>query len=86
MARVRLSVDVEPESRRRVRIAAARRDVTVKDWVEEMLYRALELEEDRAWLESDLSRLGEVEPYEWEEGELEQGKPVRYEPGVGVFV
>ena len=38
-------------------------------------------EEDRAWLESDLSRLSEYEPYEWAEGELEAGEPVRYVPG-----
>ena len=42
--------------------------------------------EDREWLDSDLSRLGEVEPYDWEEGELVEGKPVRYVPGVGLMV
>lgn len=30
-------------------------------------------DDDRAWLESDLSRLSEYEPYEWAEGELEAG-------------
>lgn len=86
MTRVRLSVDIEPEMRRRVRIAAASRDQSVKDWIESVLGDALEREEDRAWMESDLSRLGEVEPYEWGEGELEEGAPVRYEPGVGLMV
>ena len=40
-------------------------------------------EEERAWLEADLSRLADFEPYEWAEGELEAGEPVRYVPGVG---
>lgn len=42
--------------------------------------------EDRGWLESDLSGLGEIEPYEWQEGELEKGAPIDYEPGVGFVV
>ena len=42
--------------------------------------------EDRAWMGDDLSHLGEFEPYEWEEGELEEGVPVRYEPGVGFVI
>ena len=86
MARVRLSVDVDPEMRRRVRIAAASKDQSVKNWIEGVLEDALERQEDRAWMESDLSRLGEVEPYEWGKGELEEGEPVRYEPGVGLVV
>ncbi len=89
-----MSVDVEPELRRRVKIAAASRDQSVKEWVEDVLRRELERlrqepglsQEDRDWMERDLSRLGEFEPYEWEEGELEEGKPVRYEPGVGIVV
>lgn len=86
MARVRLSVDVDPELRRRIRMAAASRDQSVKQWLEDVLADALESEESRAWMDSDLSRLGEVEPYEWEEGELDEGEPVRYEPGVGLVV
>jgi plasmid stability protein len=86
MARVRLSVDVEPDLRRRVRIAAASKDQSVKDWIEQVLEDALEYDEERAWMESDLSRLGEFEPYEWEEGELEEGEPVSYEPGVGPVI
>lgn len=31
-------------------------------------------------------QIGEFEPYEWEEGELEEGQPVSYKPGVGVIV
>ena len=33
-----------------------------------------------------MSRLGEIEPYEWAEGELEEGVPVRYEPGRGFLI
>lgn len=42
--------------------------------------------EDLAWLNSDLSSLGAYEPYEWAEGELEEGKPVRYVPGKGLVI
>jgi type I restriction enzyme, R subunit len=55
--------------------------LAVKDEDQDLLQR-----EDRVWMEGDLSRLGEFEPYEWEEGELEEGRPVRYEPGVGVVI
>jgi hypothetical protein len=41
---------------------------------------------DQAWLDSDLSNLGAHEPYEWAEGELEQGKPVKYIPGKGFVI
>lgn len=87
MTRVRLSVDVEPELRRRVRMAAASRDQSVKEWLEEVLERELRrTSEDVAWMGGDLSRLGEFEPYGWEEGELEDETPVRYEPGAGLRV
>jgi hypothetical protein len=42
--------------------------------------------EDLAWLNSDLSNLGAYEPYEWAEGELEEGKPVTYVPGKGFVI
>lgn len=42
--------------------------------------------DDRSWLDTDASRLGEFEPYEWAEGELEKGRPVAYEPGKGFVV
>ncbi|MGK7949276.1 MAG: hypothetical protein AB4368_10865 [Xenococcaceae cyanobacterium] len=32
--------------------------------------------ENIAWLETDLSNLGEYEPYEWQPGEIEQGLPI----------
>jgi len=38
------------------------------------------------WLETDLSRLGEIEPYDWAPGEIEQGKPLRFVPGKGVVI
>ncbi len=71
MTRVRLSVDVDPELRRRVKVAAASKDQSVKGWIEDVIRRELE-RESHGWMESDLSRLGEFEPYEWEEGELEE--------------
>jgi hypothetical protein len=87
VARVRLSVDVDPELRRRVRMAAASKDQSVKEWLEDVLRRELKRSnEDIFWLESDLSRLGEFEPYEWAEGELDDETPVRYEPGRGLRV
>jgi hypothetical protein len=87
VARVRLSVDVEPELRRQVRVAAARKDQSVKEWLEDVLERELKrTDDDNAWMESDLSRLGEFEPYEWDEGELEDEAPVRREPGRGLRV
>lgn len=42
---------------------------------------------EKDWLESDLSRLEEYEPYEW--GELDPltlGKAVQYIPGIGLVV
>lgn len=42
--------------------------------------------EDRAWLESDLSRLSEFEPYDWGDAGPPIGQPVRYEPGRGPVV
>jgi hypothetical protein len=87
VTRVRLSVDVDPELRRRVRMAAASKDQSVKEWLEGVLERELErTDEDIAWMEGDLSRLGEYEPYEWAEGELEDETLVRYEPGQGLRV
>lgn len=44
-------------------------------------------QEDRDWIESDLSHLSELEPYDW--GDIEPqttGKPIHYEPGVGFIV
>ncbi len=43
-------------------------------------------EQDKVWRESDLSNLGSYEPYDWQHGELEAGKPIRYVPGVGLVI
>ena len=43
-------------------------------------------QEDIAWLETDLSNLGEYEPYEWQPAELEQGLPVEIDPEKGVVI
>lgn len=44
-ARVRLSIEVEPELRRRIKVVAARKDVTVRDFIQRALERALEEDE-----------------------------------------
>ena len=43
--RVRLSIDVDPELKRRLKIAAARQDLSIRDYVEVLLRRALEVDE-----------------------------------------
>lgn len=53
----------------------------VKRFLEFVLSRAKA--EGEAWLEADL---GEVPPYDWGPGGPPAGKPVRYEPGVGLVV
>jgi hypothetical protein len=42
--------------------------------------------EDHAWLDADLSHLGEFEPYDWGEAGPPPGQPLRYLPGVGIVV
>ena len=42
--------------------------------------------EDIAWLEADIGPSFGDEGYEWGEGELEAGHPVRYIPSVGIVV
>lgn len=41
-------------------------------------------DETRAWQEADLG--GSLPPYEWGPEGPPKGKPVRYEPGVGLIV
>jgi hypothetical protein len=41
MARTRLTVDVDPELRRRIRVAVASRDETIKDFLERAILREL---------------------------------------------
>jgi hypothetical protein len=44
-------------------------------------------QEDKSWLESDLSNLFELEPYDWGEVDPQTtGKPIRYEQGVGFII
>jgi hypothetical protein len=40
--RVRLSIDVDPDLKRRIRIAAAERDLSIKDYLEMVVRRELE--------------------------------------------
>ena len=42
--------------------------------------------ENIAWLETDLSNLGEYEPYEWQPGEIEQGLPIEIDPEKGIVI
>ncbi len=86
MARVRLSVDIDADLKKRIKLAAVSSDQSVKAWIEQALSEALARQEDRAWMESDLSGLGDIEPYEFQEGDLERGDPVEYVPGVGFVV
>jgi len=44
--RPRISIDIDPDLRRRIRIAAARRDISVGQWCLEALVERLEDEED----------------------------------------
>jgi len=68
-------------------MAAAGRDQSVEEWLEGVLERELKrTDEDIAWMDGDLSRLGEFEPYDRAEGEPEDEAPVRYEPGRGLGV
>jgi hypothetical protein len=41
MARTRLTIDVDPELRRRIRIAVGSRDETIKDFLERAILREL---------------------------------------------
>ncbi len=43
--RARLSIDVEPELRRRVKVAAAQKDLSVREYLVAIVRRALEEEE-----------------------------------------
>ncbi len=44
------------------------------------------LEEDKNWLEADLSNLGSYEPYDWQPGEIDEGLPVKHLPGKGIVI
>jgi hypothetical protein len=49
--------------------------------------RGVDLEpECRAWLGADLSRMGEIEPYNWSEQDSMAGEPMRWDAERGSFV
>lgn len=43
-------------------------------------------EEDRAWLDADMSRMGDVEPYDWGPEGVPPGKPVVWDEARQTFV
>lgn len=43
-------------------------------------------EEDKAWLDADLSRMGELEPYDWGPEGPPEGKPIEWDDGRQAFV
>jgi plasmid stability protein len=49
--RTRLSIDVEPDLRRRVKVAAAAHDLSIRDYLEAIIRRALadEQQPDAGW-------------------------------------
>lgn len=87
--RVRLSVDVEPQLKQRLKVAAALRDISVKELVEQAIDHELAMEPpesaalDRRWMDSDLSGLGRYEPYQWQAGEIDEGEPPTLGPTHG---
>jgi hypothetical protein len=44
--KVKLSLQVEPELRRRIKLSAAARDESVREWVQRAILRELEAEEE----------------------------------------
>lgn len=42
--------------------------------------------EDRTWLDADLSRLGEVEPYDWGPDGPPKGKPITWDDERQAFI
>lgn len=42
--------------------------------------------EDRAWLDADLSRMAEVEPYEWGDADPLAGEPVSWDAQAGAVI
>jgi predicted transcriptional regulator len=84
---------LDPELFARIQAAAASRGVSVQAFASEALERAVEgttaeapTAEDLAWLEADLSRLGEFEAYDWGPNGVPEGRPVRYVPGKGLII
>ncbi len=59
---------------------------TGEDFFSSQITDKLQEESDEEWLESDLSNLGSYESYDWQPGEMDEGLPVKYVPGVGVVI
>lgn len=47
--RVRLSIDIDPQLRRTLKMVAAARDESLRDYVVSVLEQAVEQDESRAW-------------------------------------
>jgi predicted transcriptional regulator len=86
VAQTRLTIDIDSELKQQIESAAKAHHKSVHEWIENVVVEALEREQDRGWMDTDLSRLSEVDPYEWQEGELEEGDPVVFVPGKGYLV
>lgn len=84
----RLTVDIDSDLKRRVKIAAARQDQSIKEWVVNALEQALEHTiEDNQWLKQDLSELSSLEPYEWGDDTVKKDEhPVIFDEHRGFVV
>lgn len=60
--------------------------VAITDLLEYEALLESDTDDERVWLDADMSRLGEFDSYEWEEGELDEGETLRYLPGKGLVV
>ena len=77
----------------RIQAAARTRGISIQAFASEALEKALATDakeapnlEDVAWLEADLSRLEEIEPYDWGPHGVPKGKSTRYVPGQGLVI
>lgn len=78
--------------------AARRKGVSVQAYASDALRRAVDeepkpekeenhnLEADARWLDGDLSRLGEFEPYDWGPDGVPEVTPIAFDAGVGFTV
>jgi hypothetical protein len=79
---------LDPALFAKVQAAARRRGLSVQAYASDALRRAVEDEPDvdvsaipvadARWLDADLSRLDEFEPYDWGTGGLPELEPVRF--------
>ena len=75
--RPRIAVDVDHELRRRIRVAAARRDLTVGQWCLDALVERLEEDEDAAEGLAALEDYRKVGGENWEDYKRRRGLPAR---------